>query len=1587
MEHQKERGKDLQPRQEGHTSPFMNHGFGAEQDMTSVVRTWVNARCNVKVFFAANGLTPETCCFLDFVLKKSVAPELLTGTAQTGSTMYAKDTANTVFRMTQSFSDKIDWTAEEKQQSYLLPQTLSEAQQITIRYGRIPRVIVRIVSEEEALRVLKGKKAPPHVKPLFGKELAFEGLGNNLNADRVYVREQLTSVTACWGAFISDIQIFFPLSFLDHNNATLIVSRTDTDTLKKSSIADASLLIITPDLANTENLLQYFLRKGEKSKQVVVLNTGTPNTEKDSRDTRGILMRCKVTDNVMPNTEVVDCTQDGATTLADIFYNLALFSCVEDLEDFSDSWMKRLTENAIGTRIPDLDSTSASSLSTSTTPQGSSYTIEDISLSSSSSSSSSSGFFTTPPQQRSAPLSFVVPENEEGHTEAFSPAHNLSFVLKMDQLSESFNNSLHISETRGTAAKHKMCTEQNTEEEAFVTVTADQILERFRRKANEIKAALCATPLELHDESAKTLGMTTFADAIQKSLRQAETLWSQFRDSFLATREACQYILNQKYEGECLGSDLKKLLCEPLISFSVHVWEETIIEALHSAENRYAVLTNDILDLCLKALDTPSLPGPDRMRLRQLLWQCQEGAEKIIFSHFQQAYTRLALKNMHENYESTIRNLCKQVIKTTLLAHATPGLTLRQFHRLVTDSFSVVPRKCASAVSLLFTSSVIGATAAKLSTIEAEVFRLIKSVLLVSSTPQHFDATQSPLQNTYGLPSAQQIKTFGILSGADTTLPEREPSDEMTEAYQLLLKQEGLTEAQTKEQDPRNSQFCSIARLSYGTEEAHTVVRLLAVGELLRCPHEFRALFPSLGALHAYARRMSVEGTPGDHISLVAFSAYACVDIAVYTPYSQQPLRIRGPRRNRPGAEHFADAMRQAASASAGGTLVLRIGLPRLGYYTPLLPTRTAELEEASQAVTYKRAYNRWAKNAMDGAQCKTLSDLCIAALARQAVVFPTETPQGLEEDLAARLLRRVIDDRECDGIDFDVILERLLQPAAAATLDLTDCMYFSEYTLATVARGCPELEVLLLAGCPRVQNSSLATIAMNCHRLTELSVRSCSLVDDEGLHALSEGCPLLTSLDVSFCQRITSLGLCAFQRHSLTRLTVAGCPQVDDSAFREFRSLEVLNAAQCPRITDETLKSLSANCAYTLRSLAVSTHWVTDAGIAAFIRSCPLLESLDFTGCNKVGQETLTAAFTSKCTLQSFTVPITAQGVEDDAFPFSVVAAVDTPFSSANLEHLNIAGADITDRTLVHVATFCPQLVSLVIAGCAHVTDAGLRILCSRLPLTTLDASRCQLVTDEAICTLAETSGALLRNILLGCSGVTDAGLATLACHCSEIRKLDVSHNERITDVGITHITGACAGLEVLVLEDCKGISDATLFSVSASSCRASIRAVKVGFAQGVTDAGVSSLGRCAALECCDFSYCPNVTLQGICTVVQGAPRLRVLELRGGLNRGGGGICQGAPLPTIHPHKSLRCVNLSWFRDDSVNSTLELLSKACMHLETVNLSRSQFLTDDAVRKLAGRCPSLRQVNLSGCRGVQEATIKFLVLSGISVLR
>lgn len=652
----------------------------------------------------------------------------------------------------------------------------------------------------------------------------------------------------------------------------------------------------------------------------------------------------------------------------------------------------------------------------------------------------------------------------------------------------------------------------------------------------------------------------------------------------------------------------------------------------------------------------------------------------------------------------------------------------------------------------------------------------------------------------------------------------------------------------------------------------------------------------------------------------------------------------------------------------------------------------------------------------------KSLADLCIESIAQRISQFPAETPQDLPEELAGKVLTRVIAGGRCDGVDFDVILMRLLQGGCVSSLDLADSgSYITRQTLVTVGRACPELTRLSLANCGDLTSETAAVVVASCHALEDLNLRKCARVCDSLLHLLAAHCPRLRALDVSHCPRITSRGLeCLWRCAGLESLAIAGCSEVTDAGVAGFARLAVFDALGCGRLTDASLRALAAGSADTLRVLRCSSKLFSDEAAAALIAAAPSLEVVDVSNSAQVGPMALRAALEHPgMNIQKLsfagcaTITDAAFPPEEDAAKTTSVVVMHPPSMlqwggggggwcaaesfapTANLSSLNVSGTQITDAALLWVGTHCPQLVALNVAGCGEVSDAGLCGALSRLPLlAALNASKCPKLTDAPFCDLGKRAGARLRQVAFSSDpGVSDLTMTTLSLHCPGLRELDCSYCHRVSDESVARIVTGCHSLEVLVVDDCPLVSDRSLAALAAAPSRGTLRVLKASFLPNLTGAGLACLAAacCPALDYLDISYCQNVSPLDVgALLVRGRCALRTLECKGMAAPAGQQqrVQLRAMAMAAEPsaESRLRSVNFSWARDPFVNDFFVLLAKVCGGLESVNLSRCDALSDETVKQIAGRCSKLKRINLAGCPLVQGVTIKFLVLSGIMVL-
>ncbi|XP_075432209.1 F-box and leucine-rich protein 22 [Ascaphus truei] len=108
----------------------------------------------------------------------------------------------------------------------------------------------------------------------------------------------------------------------------------------------------------------------------------------------------------------------------------------------------------------------------------------------------------------------------------------------------------------------------------------------------------------------------------------------------------------------------------------------------------------------------------------------------------------------------------------------------------------------------------------------------------------------------------------------------------------------------------------------------------------------------------------------------------------------------------------------------------------------------------------------------------------------------------------------------------------------------------------------------------------------------------------------------------------------------------------------------------------------------------------------------------------------------------------------------------------------------DTVSDFLQRVGDRCPNLKSLTLSGCAHVTDASLTRILQRCPQ--------------------------LRALKLeNCSGVTDKTLAAIPAHVARLETLHVNFCRNVTQGGIRRAQEACPGLAVQAERSAEMIAD----------------------------------------------------------------------------------------------------------------------------------------------------------------------------------
>ncbi|KAF7830292.1 EIN3-binding F-box protein 1 [Senna tora] len=411
-------------------------------------------------------------------------------------------------------------------------------------------------------------------------------------------------------------------------------------------------------------------------------------------------------------------------------------------------------------------------------------------------------------------------------------------------------------------------------------------------------------------------------------------------------------------------------------------------------------------------------------------------------------------------------------------------------------------------------------------------------------------------------------------------------------------------------------------------------------------------------------------------------------------------------------------------------------------------------------------------------------------------------------------------------------------------SLSLWNVTAIDDEGLIEIARGCPKIKKLDLFNCPTISDKALIVVAKNCPNLTELSIESCPRIGNEGLQAIGQYSSNLRSISIKDCTRVGDQGIASlFSAASLvltkvnlealtisdlslavighygkavTDLVLKCLPNVSEKGFwvmgngHGLQKLKSLSIVSCQGVTDTGLDAVGKGCPNLKYLYLHRSAYLSDNGLASFVKSALSLENLQLEECHRITQFGLFGVlFNCGATLRSLAL-VSCFGIKD----LNLVLPPLSPCQS--LQSLSIRNCPgFGDATMDVLGKLCPQLQYVELSGLKGVTESGFLslLLGSEAGLVKVNLSGCTNLTDKVVSSMANMRGLTLEVLSLdGCEKITDASLVSIAENCPLLRDLDVSKCA-ISDKGVSALEqGNLFHLQILSLSGCPLISNKSL-------------------------------------------------------------------------------------------------------------------------------------------------------------------------------
>eukprot|EP01133_Synstelium_polycarpum_P016867 gene16867-20055_t len=218
-------------------------------------------------------------------------------------------------------------------------------------------------------------------------------------------------------------------------------------------------------------------------------------------------------------------------------------------------------------------------------------------------------------------------------------------------------------------------------------------------------------------------------------------------------------------------------------------------------------------------------------------------------------------------------------------------------------------------------------------------------------------------------------------------------------------------------------------------------------------------------------------------------------------------------------------------------------------------------------------------------------------------------------------------------------------------TLDLSSCSKISDISFIQIP-PCPLIESLILEACYNLTDSTFVSIANKMPNLRKLSLKGCKFITDASVVIIAQKCIHIEDLKLSRCHSLTADSIDSISTNlapSLLRIDLSMCPQLGEASFLQLLSrctkLTAINFSENPHVSKATVDKVG--------------------------QCFPRMQHLRLDSCTKIAEDGYETITKSNC-----------------------------------LETLCIRKSQISHQGFLDLSTSLPNIVTLTLKACLHLTD-----------------------------------------------------------------------------------------------------------------------------------------------------------------------------------------------------------------------------------------------------------------------------------------